>query len=156
MSVAFVLSLIMLLKLARFTIYLAMTLSMANAGNDERVIQSLQEFQWQQRLILLLASGNVPELKKRLEAAKQEIDDRDIYWFIIEPDTCVTNAPLALADGLLQQLRAEYFSAGNHVILIGKDGGIKARSEKLDLPQLFALIDSMPMRQAEIHDKLQE
>ena len=38
--------------------------------------------------------------------------------------------------------------------LIGKDGGQKWRqSEPLDMETLFALIDGMPMRQAEMREQ---
>jgi len=35
------------------------------------------------------------------------------------------------------------------VVLIGKDGGIKQRSQGLDVAGIFALIDTMPMRKRE-------
>ncbi len=39
--------------------------------------------------------------------------------------------------------------------MIGKDGGIKARYSKdvFDLERIFTLIDSMPMRRAEIRQR---
>ena len=36
------------------------------------------------------------------------------------------------------------------VILIGKDGGIKSRFDRLDLEAIFSDIDAMPMRQYEM------
>ena len=40
------------------------------------------------------------------------------------------------------------------VFLIGKDGGIKMRKEKVvPMEEIFRLIDSMPMRQAEMRRK---
>ncbi len=40
------------------------------------------------------------------------------------------------------------------LILIGKDGGIKLNSKKISLEEIFALIDTMPMRQEEmLNDK---
>ncbi len=38
----------------------------------------------------------------------------------------------------------------NEMILIGKDGSQKARSDELDLPQFFTKIDKMPLRRAEM------
>jgi hypothetical protein len=35
-------------------------------------------------------------------------------------------------------------------LLIGKDGGIKARADDLDLAALFERIDAMPMRRREM------
>ena len=37
----------------------------------------------------------------------------------------------------------------NEVFLIGLDGGVKARTGRLDFEMLYALIDAMPMRRAE-------
>jgi hypothetical protein len=41
---------------------------------------------------------------------------------------------------------------GAQLVLIGKDGGIKARHSEdvFDLERIFTLIDSMPMRRAEM------
>jgi putative N-acetylmannosamine-6-phosphate epimerase len=48
----------------------------------------------------------------------------------------------------MQKLRNE---TGFEVILIGKDGGVKKRkTELMTTEELFAIIDSMPMRQSEM------
>jgi hypothetical protein len=40
------------------------------------------------------------------------------------------------------------------VILIGKDGGVKMlREDRVELQEIFDLIDSMPMRQQEMQEK---
>ena len=39
------------------------------------------------------------------------------------------------------------------VILIGKDGEVKKRNNKLELDALYSLIDTMPMRKQEMHEK---
>ena len=48
-----------------------------------------------------------------------------------------------------------YVQAGSFtIILLGKDGTEKFRTDKIFLPQkLFAIIDAMPMRQAEMKNK---
>lgn len=38
------------------------------------------------------------------------------------------------------------------VILIGKDGGIKSRFDRVDLKAIFSDIDAMPMRQNEMRN----
>ena len=44
--------------------------------------------------------------------------------------------------------------AGSQVLLIGKDGGVKLRStEPVSTDELFALIDSMPMRRREMEER---
>jgi hypothetical protein len=40
--------------------------------------------------------------------------------------------------------------------LVGKDGGIKLkRGDQVDLREIFGLIDSMPMRQREMRQKIE-
>ncbi|MCC7178910.1 MAG: DUF4174 domain-containing protein [Acidobacteria bacterium] len=48
--------------------------------------------------------------------------------------------------------RLGLYGRGAQLVLIGKDGGIKARQSEggFDLERLFELIDSMPMRRAEM------
>ena len=39
-------------------------------------------------------------------------------------------------------------------LLVGKDGGIKERrTEKFEIEELFAIIDAMPMRIREMHER---
>ncbi len=54
-----------------------------------------------------------------------------------------------------KDLRAQYGidAARFSVVLVGKDGGVKLRAEEaVPAEELFALIDSMPMRQREMRE----
>jgi hypothetical protein len=58
-----------------------------------------------------------------------------------------------------EQITDRYFTpepAGTAVLLIGKDGNLKARSTDLDLEATFDLIDQMPMRREELRRKISD
>ena len=56
------------------------------------------------------------------------------------------------AERLDVRRRLELQGRGAQLVLIGKDGGVKARQSEgvFDLARVFELIDSMPMRRAEM------
>ena len=65
-----------------------------------------------------------------------------------------TNYPGKVDPRLGSWIREKYFTpppAETAFVLIGKDGGVKSRGETLDLDSMFDLIDSMPMRRAEMN-----
>ncbi|MFO7726528.1 MAG: DUF4174 domain-containing protein [Oceanipulchritudo sp.] len=115
----------------------------------------LDSFRWDNRLLLIHVES--PEEARAVigefEAAAGEVDDRDLLWFIADPEDLHTNKPESLEDSLRDRIH-DLVSAqelpDERVRLIGKDGGIKGRYERLDLPAVFARIDSMPMRRAEM------
>ncbi|MCF8004127.1 MAG: DUF4174 domain-containing protein [Chromatiaceae bacterium] len=62
-----------------------------------------------------------------------------------------TNDPGPLDPRLVKELEQRFFSRSDAaVFLIGKDGGLKASAQQLDLPALFERIDAMPMRRREM------
>ncbi|WP_156013324.1 DUF4174 domain-containing protein [Thioalkalivibrio sp. HK1] len=86
------------------------------------------------------------------------IEDRDLDIFIDGIDAIDGLGPGAssLAGGSPDDLRSVYAVDERRfeMVLIGKDGGIKARGEKPeDLIGFLALIDTMPMRRAEIAER---
>ena len=63
-------------------------------------------------------------------------------------------APLSsrAADNIRSQFRIR--GGGFSVVLVGKDGGVKARYAKApDLDDVFSLIDGMPMRRSEMRER---
>ncbi len=96
------------------------------------------------RLIYIFGnSGNkmLQQQQKLLLNREAGIKERDIVIRLVEK-----------AD---QDLYTKYKvsqSANFTLLLIGKDGGVKLRTESLLQPDsLFAVIDAMPMRQAEMN-----
>ena len=90
------------------------------------------------------------------QAAACQIQDRDlvIAWLPLGGPSHLGDRPLA-ADAQ-QRLRERYRIGTDDfvVVLIGKDGGEKDRSEDIpDLKGIFSLIDSMPMRQSEMAER---
>lgn len=82
---------------------------------------------------------------------ESDILERHILWFVLKGDVVESNAPERLPDDFARKLDAAgYWHDAETVLLIGKDGGVKARQAVLDLEALFDRIDAMPMRRAEM------
>ncbi|MEO0899051.1 MAG: DUF4174 domain-containing protein [Bacteroidota bacterium] len=129
----------------------------------------LEEFKWKNRILVIY--GHIDSMKEQLHALGQ--DNTEKYW---ERDLLVF---LAIKDGERMQGNRNLFLHHNEknegweendysnivrlyfnkekafqVVLIGKDGGVKLKkNQAIDIQDIFDLIDSMPMRQAEMRDK---
>ena len=122
----------------------------------------LSQYRWKNRLLLIFAPDRSHTMFKALHqsilAQEAEISDRDLVIFeIIESGPSRLNKAILASE--TAHLFREKFSADTgkfRIILIGKDGGVKLnRGDRTDLQDIFALIDSMPMRQEEIRQKSQ-
>lgn len=117
-------------------------------------LTDLRALQWTNRVLLVFAENgsNGEELFEELEARQSEIDERDLLWFVLSDNGVKTNYPQALSETFADSVRKRHASGTGklEVVLIGKDGGVKGRYDRVDLPMVFARIDSMPMRQAEM------
>jgi hypothetical protein len=120
----------------------------------------LTQFQWKNRLLFLFAPDAADPIfnKMQSEIAKQphEVEDRDLVIFeILEQGLSRMDA--APLDRQTANSIREHFAVPQRLftlILVGKDGGVKLkRSEKVDLADVLALIDSMPMRKNEMRQK---
>lgn len=117
----------------------------------------LRQYQWQKRLLLVFAptreEPHFQALHESLGARTSEVEDRDLVVFeVLEtgPST-VDGDPLdpKAARVLRERFRAPV--AAFSVVLVGKDGEVKLeRQERTNLDEIFALIDSMPMRKREM------
>ena len=119
---------------------------------------SLAGYRWQNRVVVMMApheDRKGAEQHQILSAAGDGLLDRDLVV------VSITDGLVAI-DGVVSQhwnveqlvqaldLPRQEFS----IVLIGKDGGVKLRSgEPVDVETLFALIDSMPMRQREMRER---
>lgn len=112
-------------------------------------IASISELQWQHRVIVIFSDA-VSANTSQLETNQHAINDRDIVWFVISENQIETNFNKPYSDKLIKNITNTLGGVRPAVLLIGKDGGIKSRSDTLNLSILFSLIDSMPMRQAEM------
>jgi hypothetical protein len=119
---------------------------------------SLHEFQWRNRLLLIFAPDikhpMFEDLNKSITSQQADLVDRDLVILeILESGTSLIgrdHLDTVQADSLRKKFNA--LPGKYTIILIGKDGGIKLRNEDKDtqLDAVFALIDSMPMRQSEM------
>ena len=117
---------------------------------------ALAGYRWQNRVLLVFAPDVDSTLYLRQQEmlldAKPGLNERNVVVISVlkdivstkeRPDTPV--APDDLRDAY--DVLPHYF----RVVLIGRDGGVKLRQDEPVLAaDLFALIDSMPMRKEEI------
>ncbi len=116
----------------------------------------LSGYRWQNRLLLVFADNvNDPDskqLRHALDRSACELRDRDmvIGWFHETGDNYIGTKTVELNDA--QSLRDRIGASPKEflAVLIGKDGGIKARYPRAPaLSEVFDLIDGMPMRRSE-------
>lgn len=116
------------------------------------MLSDLSSLKWDNRIILVNDVQNEEHVVAVFEKNIIEINDRDIVWLIIKGDHAFTNYPGTLSEDLLNNTRNRYKTGKGQVILIGKDGGVKSRHDRLDLAAIFSEIDAMPMRQREMQN----
>ena len=129
------------------------------AGGQEKEMLELQSFQWKNRILLVFApSAEDPvcrSLAAELNAQSAGGRERDLLIGEFFEAGASRFAGASLTPRSAEALR-KGFAVGKGtqtVILIGKDGEVKLRREGLvQAAQIFALIDSMPMRQQEMRE----
>ncbi len=144
----------------RFVLIYIIFVALMVYDSKEVIPMDFNQFRWKHRLLLLFApNGDDPLLKQihsELIARKVEVDDRDLVIFhVFEQEPSRMNSTL-LNPETVESIRNRFAAPRNRftLILVGKDGGIKLkRSRRTDLKDIFALIDSMPMRQNEMRRK---
>ena len=145
------------------TVFLTLAVAVLLSDFSQNAIAEpldLSRFQWKNRLLFLCAPNrNHPmfvSLHNSLSAQQAEVDDRDLVIFeILESDPSSINTQSLASDSALS-LRKQYnVNPGEFaVLLVGKDGGIKLkRQDEIQLEEIFALIDAMPMRREEMRQK---
>jgi hypothetical protein len=131
-------------------------LSVSGTGAPKNM---LDQFKWKNRIILLTASTALDQqLAQQLEllSGKNDgLDDRDLIIIQLLSDSSSYIEGEVLSQKHAAEIRSRFETSklGFEILLIGKDGTVKLRSEKpVSSDQLFALIDSMPMRQREMRN----
>ena len=136
---------------------LLMAVSVFSCRDAQAQSLDLSVFQWKNRLLILFAPNYshplFDALRQSLAARRSEAAERDLVIFEIFESAASSMNNEVIDPATARRLR-EKFDVPAHgftVILIGKDGGIKLqRQERTHLDDIFALIDSMPMRQEEM------
>lgn len=120
----------------------------------------MKEFRWKNRVVVLFAPNAVhPDAAAILQGMEQypsEFLDRDMVLVTAFETGRGSTAGKPLAPAAVSALRKEYGVATGafRLLLIGKDGGIKLdRTDSVSVSELFALIDTMPMRRREMREK---
>ncbi|MBX4939784.1 DUF4174 domain-containing protein [Rhizobium binae] len=118
-------------------------------------IDSLAAFQWKNRVFILFAdrdNARAARQENQLLADRSALAERDMV--VLKVSGGKVRALFGVADGLdgeairhdLEGPEAGEFAA----FLLGKDGTVKLKlSEPITNGELFAIVDSMPMRAAE-------
>lgn len=118
----------------------------------------MQNFVWKNRPVVVVApAADDPLLTDqvaRLSSRAPALAERDMVVITVaDSDVRVDGKP---ASGIYADaLRARFgiMRGERAVLLIGKDGGVKLRRDTSVAPEeLFALIDSMPMRRREMRE----
>ena len=115
---------------------------------------------WSHRLIVVFSATADDSRRLRLDqtisAAEAEIAERDLRIIRVSPDAPVTIDNTRVANAAAAEIYRSFDVDPEHfsVILIGKDGGVKMKTDSLPgLSEIFDLIDSMPMRQLEMQQQ---
>ena len=120
----------------------------------------LSRYQWKNRLLFLFAPDRshpmYVALHKSIAAHTAQVAERDLVVFeVLEFDPSPVKKDAVDPENV--RLLREKFDVDRGeftVILVGKDGGTKLnRKTRTSLKDIFALIDSMPMRQEEMRRK---
>ncbi|PDT07211.1 DUF4174 domain-containing protein [Rhizobium sp. M1] len=118
-------------------------------------VESLAAFQWRNRVFVVFAdrdNARAARQENQLLSDRAALDERDMV--ILKVSAANVRPLFGAADGLdgeairhdLEGPEAGEFAA----FLLGKDGTVKLKvSEPITNGELFAIIDSMPMRAAE-------
>jgi hypothetical protein len=92
---------------------------------------------------------------KEVQNEQNGLRDRDILIFEIfeKEQSRLGNSPLKKDSADFLRERFSVQQGSFLVILIGKDGEEKIRWQKVNLTEIFAVIDGMPMRQREMRER---
>ncbi|MDJ0973819.1 MAG: CIA30 family protein [Planctomycetota bacterium] len=117
----------------------------------------LTTLKWKKRPLLVFApTAKDMRLERQLagiKAAKAGFDERDMALIVIvaEGQSTIDGRPLRAEDARAIRARYDILDRAFAIRLIGKDGGVKRSLDRpIGMDQLYAQIDGMPMRKAEI------
>ncbi len=140
---------VMAISIKVFLVCLFMSSSLSMAEQ----LKSIRDLQWKYRIFILSApckeSDFAQQAKKELKAHGKEIAERDGYILEIYHNSVADDS---LEDDTRTKLKLD--PSKPSLTLIGKDGGIKMKqTEKPNIQSLLDLIDTMPMRRAEMRER---
>ena len=121
-------------------------------------VNSMTNYAWNNRVLVVFADEPSKQLdaqRSELAGQERELADRDMVVFAVIGDRQIVplfgDAPPSDEASKIRQKFDVPLHAPFAVLLIGKDGGVKWRDQRPARPEeLFALIDTMPMRKQEM------
>lgn len=135
------------------TLILSISLLLFSSSN---MLAQLQKHQWKHRLVLIFADEpSQPLYQDQINHLREDasgLKERNIRIYSL----FAHSSQPKLSESDLARLKRKYNPNSKPFLclLIGKDGGVKASKSALYPKQeLFDLIDSMPMRRAEMRRK---
>lgn len=126
-------------------------------GVPSKTAFHLDNYQWHYRALLIFApKADDPDFKSQiaeLEEQEDGLSDRNLklVYLVQNGSSCADQT--MIAEPIAEQIRFQFAVEPEEfaVILVGKDGTQKHRySHPISADELFAAIDSMPMRQYEM------
>ncbi len=116
--------------------------------------QALETYRWKNRILLLCEkredlSRSRSQIAMFREVTK-EVEERQLLLLVYDGKHLRDRNNKVLTNTKMQLIKSDF----EGVLLIGKDGGIKYESDFYVTPEIiFEIIDSMPMRKAEMRRK---
>lgn len=136
-----------------FFVFLIMIFSKFSALHAQNLSQHL----WKNRVILILSEDNSAFERQMLafKANEKGIYERSLIVYHLKSDEYEQVMPKGDVQRSTNLFKKKnQANASFELILIGLDGGIKLRQKEfLSCEKLFAIIDSMPMRSADIKNR---
>lgn len=136
---------------------LALAVALSLAATPVMAAGDLSAFQWENRVLVVFGPGADPataEQLRRIASEAEGLSDRDMVVLHVDGDAVHTIFGTTPATPAADRLREQLDQTGDTfaAVLVGKDGGVKLRrAEPVATAELFGLVDTMPMRQSEMH-----
>ncbi|MGI9221964.1 MAG: CIA30 family protein [Woeseiaceae bacterium] len=117
---------------------------------------AVEYYKWQKRVLVVSAKdttdADLVRLQNELAVAKSEFADRDLELVVLlDAGTSLAgNRLLTPRDVAKTRAELDIHSGAPALRLIGKDGSVKLATDSTSINEIFALIDTMPMRRNEV------
>ncbi|MEM8862156.1 MAG: DUF4174 domain-containing protein [Chloroflexota bacterium] len=124
---------------------------------EQEGLKTLDGFQWESRILLIFSGEtNGQTVAERFRNDEFQVADRDLIWFVFDKGKVISNFSDPIDSTFAQGMATQYQKSADgslEIVLIGKDGDVKYRSDELDTSEIyFEIIDVMPMRRSEMRE----
>ena len=137
-----------------------LTLMLSPVAYASDSVEALDSLRWDARVLLVFAPDagdpRLTSFAESIDAARCEVDDRDLVLgkILQDGDSHIGDTSITEREAALLREKARIGDSDFRILLIGKDGGVKATYRDIpDLNAIFDLIDGMPMRRQEIRNQ---